>query len=176
VLATGRCGLYDHWMRQRTDYALADLFGAQFSNTFEDAHHDGVLRNPETGCVLLPGQWGQMLGPNQPACRIPADRMAREVRALLPPTVPEVVSPVPHVGCSWNCLPDGSHLLGLINYGDEPVRGIEIRWPVANRMPARLTAWTANGAAMDLPVHVLNDTSTCVRPPELDVELFLGYS
>jgi hypothetical protein len=175
VLATGRCGLYDGWMRQRTDYALADLFGVHFSNAFEEAHHDAVVRHPETGCVLLPGQWGKTLADGQPACRIPADRLAREVRALVPSGVPDVVSPGPQVGCSWLRLKDGSHLLGLLNYAAEPVHGVEIRWPAARRMPEKLKAWTANGAAIHLPVHVLNDTSLCVRPPELDVELFIAF-
>lgn len=174
VLATGRCGLYDRGMRQRTDYALADLFGTHFSNTFEDAHHDAILRNPETGCVLLPGQWGRMLDDHQPACRIPADRVAHEIRSLLPSTVPGVFSPVPHVGCAWNRLPDGSHLLGLVNYEDEPVHGIDIRWPSADRLPATLKAWTTKGVAVDLPLHILDDRSACVRPPELDVELFIA--
>jgi hypothetical protein len=41
--------------------------------TFSDvAAHMGVrdLGLLETGCVFLPGQWGQQLGENQPACRI----------------------------------------------------------------------------------------------------------
>jgi hypothetical protein len=168
VLATGRCGLYDRWMRQRRDYALADLFGAHFSNEFEDAHHDAVVRNPATGCVLLPGQWGQMLGENQPACRIPADRVAREIRALLPVDVPEVISPVPQVGCAWRRLSDGSHVLGLINYGDEPVRGLEIRCAARAGKGATIAAYDATGAE-----HSLQVTQDAVTVPVLDVELFV---
>ncbi len=173
VLATGRCGLYDCWMRQRTDYALADLFGAHFSNAFEDAHHDAVVRHPETGCVLLPGQWGQTLGDGQPACRIPPDRVAREVRAMLPVDVPEVLSPVPQVGCFRNRLPDGSHLLGLLNYGDDPVRGIEIRWPAGKSTPKAIAACDAAGASWELPVLTLDNGLACLRPPALDVEIFI---
>jgi hypothetical protein len=173
VLATGRCGLYDRWMRQRTDYALADLFGAHFSNAFEDAHHDAIVRHPETGCTLLPGQWGQTLGDGQPACRIAADRVAREVRAMLPAGVPEVLSPVPHVGCAWNRLPDGTHLLGLLNYADEPVRGLEIRWAAGTAIPVTVTAVEATGENQILPVVRLAGGLVCVRPPVLDVELFV---
>ncbi len=173
VLATGRCGLYDGWMRQRRDYVFADLFGAHFSNAFEDRHHDAVVRNDKTGCVLLPGQWGQMLGENQPACQVPGDRLAREIRAMLPAGMVEVVSPVPQVGVSWNRLPDGSHLLGLLNYGDTPVRGLEIRWKAGRKTPRVLKAVDATGADHVLPVVNVEGGTVCVRPPVLDVELFV---
>jgi hypothetical protein len=173
ILATGRCGLYDHWMRQRTDYALADLFGVHFSNAFEDTHHDAIIRNLETGCVLLPGQWGQMLGENQPACRIPADRVAPEIRALLPAGLPEVISPVPQVGCAWQRLPDGTYLLSLLNYGDEPVRGLEIRWLAGDQAPTQVKAFDASGVTCELPVLKLGGGFVGVCPLSLDVELFL---
>ncbi len=173
VLGTGRCGLYDGWMRQRRDYALADLFGVRFSNGFEDAHHDAMVRNPETGCVLLPGRWGLMLGEHQPASRIPGDRLAREIRAMLPATVPEVSSPVPQVGCAWNRLHDGSHLLGLVNYGDEPVTGIELRWAPGKVAPESLTAWDTQGLTQNLPVQQAGTGHCRVQLPPLDVELFL---
>jgi hypothetical protein len=174
ILATGRCGLYDHWMRQRTDYALADLLGAHFSNAFEDMHHDAIVRHPDTGCVLLPGQWGQMLGENQPACRIPADRVAREIRAMLPANgTVDVASPVPQVGCAWSRLPDGTYLLSLLNYGDEPVRGLEIRWMAGDRTPATVTTFDATDATVNLPVLNLGGGLASVRPPVLDVELFV---
>lgn len=173
LLATGRCGLYDRWMRQRTDYALSDLLGVHFSNSFEDQHHDAILRNPVTGCVFLPGQWGQMLGENQPACRIPADRVARELRALLPSTVPEVVSPVPHVGCAWQRLPGGQYLLSLLNYGDEPVRGLEVAWPVKEGTPLELTVCDAAGMTVVLPASDLGGGRKGIRPPVVDVELFI---
>lgn len=150
LFATDQCVLGDYWMRQRTDYAFADLFGTHFSNAFEDAHHDAIVRNPATGCVLLPGQWGQA-----DCCRIPADRVAREIKALLPAALPVVHSPVPQVGCAWSRLPDGSHLLSLLNYGDEPVRGLAI-----TGQPAEM--FDATGPVTG-------------RPPVLDVELFLRF-
>lgn len=173
ILATGRCGLYDHWMRQRRDYALADLFDAHFSNAFEDMNHDAIVRGADAGCVLLPGQWGQMLGEGQPACRIPADRVAREIRALLPAGLPEVVSPVPQVGCAWQRLPAGGHLLSLLNYGDEPVRGLEIRWLARDDAPRTVEAFDASGVKHGLPVVALEAGGVAVRPPVLDVELFV---
>ncbi len=174
VLATGRCGLYDGWMRQRRDYALSDLFGAHFSNAFEDAHHDGIVRNPQTGCVLLPGQWGQTLGDGKPACRIPADRVAGEIRNLLPTAFPEVVSPVPQVGCAWNRLADGSHQLGLLNYGDEPVHGLEIRWTTGANPSETVELFDATGATCVLPVRRCADGRMSVGLPALDVELFVA--
>jgi hypothetical protein len=173
LLATGRCGLYDRWMRQRTDYALADLFGAHFSNAFEDAHHDAIVRNPQTGCVLLPGQWGQVLGENQPACRIPADRVAREVRALLPADVPEVVSPVPQVGVALRRLPDGSRLLlSLLNYGDEPVHGVEVTLATPEA-PAVRGCDTERPEPVLLPAFPAGPGRWCVPLPAIDVEYFL---
>ena len=176
VLATGHCSLYDHWMRQRTDYALGDLFGAHFSNAFEDGNHDAMVRNPDTGCVLLPGAWGQMLGNDQPACLIPEDRVAREIRAMLPADTVDVRSPVPQVGCAWSRLPDGSQLLSLLNYGEDPVHGLEIRWSAGKRAPTAITAFDAMGSGHALPVIAAGDGMVCVRPPALDVELFLQVS
>lgn len=173
VLATGRGTLYDHWMRQRTDYALADLFGAHFSNAFEDEHHDAIVRHAATGCVLLPGAWGQTLGNGEPACRIPGDRVAREIRAMLPAGTVEILSPVPQVGCALSRLPDGSQLLSLLNYGDEPVRGLEVRWTPSDRTPEAVTAFDATGATQSLSVVALGGGRVCVRPPLLDVELFM---
>jgi hypothetical protein len=174
LLATGRCGLYDGWMRQRADYTLADLFGVRFSDAFEDTHHDAVIRNPETGCVLLPGQWGQMLAEHQPACRIPADRVAREVRAMLPADVPEIVSPVPQLGCALRRLSDGSRQLGLLKYGDEPVRGIEVMLTSA-RMPV-VCGWDSDRSDT-VPLTAL---PVClgrwrVPLPAVDVEYFLMF-
>jgi len=174
VLATGRCGLYDRWMRQRRDYALADLFGAHFSNRFEDSHHDAIVRNPQNGCVLLPGQWGQLFGEGEPACRIPADRVAGEIRRLLNGAVPEIISPLPHVGTAWLRQPDGTFLLGLLNYADEPVRGIEIRWQSHAAMPDALPAWDALNNQHRLPVAGSGDGRAAVYLEPLDVELFIG--
>ena len=151
-----------------------DLFGAHFSNAFEDENRDAIVRNPDTGCVLLPGAWGQMLGHDQPACLIPGDRVAREIRAMLPAGAVEVRSPVPQVGCACSRLPDGSHLLSLLNYGETPVRGLEIRWAAGGHAPAVIAAFDATGAQHALPVIQLRGGMVCVRPPALDVELFLS--
>ncbi len=173
VLATGRCGLYDRWMRQREDYALADLFGVHFSNSFEDAHHDAIVRNAASGCVLLPGRWGITLGDGQPACRIPEDRLVRAIRSLLPEDLPEVISPVPQVGCALGRLPDGARLLSLLNYGDEPVRGIEIRWRAGAATAKTVSACDAAGASHTLTVMISDGGVASVYLPALDVELFL---
>ncbi len=173
VLATGRSGLYDHWMRQRTDYALADLFDAHFSNDFEDRHHDAIVRNPDTGCVLLPGSWGQTFGNNQPACLISGDRLVREVRAMLPAGMVDVYSPLPQIGCAWSRTATGDYLLSLLNYCDDPVRGIEIRWAGGEHTSESVTGFDASGTTYTMPVIQLGGGMVCVRPDVLDIELFL---
>jgi hypothetical protein len=84
-----------------------------------------------------------------------------------------VVSPVPQVGCTWQRLPDGSHLLGLLNYADEPVRGLEIRWLADDKALPQVTAFDAVGAACELPILKLGGGVVGVRPPVLEVELFV---
>jgi hypothetical protein len=173
LLATGRTSLYDAQMRMRRDYALADVFGAHFSNAFEDAHHDGVVANPRTGCVLLPGEWGLKLDDGSPACRISNCRLMVLVRrALAGAGLPEVFSPLPHVGYEVRRTAGGGWLLGLLNYGDAPVHGIEIRLPPdwhAARLrtlePTRDEAW--------LPCRRIADGGRAVTISELDVEIFL---
>jgi hypothetical protein len=85
----------------------------------------------------------------------------------------DVASPVPQVGCAWSRLPDGTYLLSLLNYGDEPVRGLEIRWMAGDRTPATVTTFDATDATVNLPVLNLGGGLASVRPPVLDVELFV---
>ena len=174
VLATGRCGLYDRWMRQRRDYALADLFGAHFSNEFEDQHHDAIVRHPGTGCVLLPGEWGRTLGDGTPACMVTGDRVAGEVRALLRgANWIEVRSPLPHVGCASGKLPDGSRLLSLLNYADAPVRGLEIRFATPAKRIRTVKFFDSSGRTGVLPMFDLGGGTQAIRPEVLDLDLFV---
>jgi hypothetical protein len=173
VLGTGRCGLYDAGMRQRRDYVLADLFGVHFSNRFEDDNHDTLVRNPETGCVLLPGRWGLKLADGSPACRIPEDRLTAEIRRLLPADIPQIDSPVPSVGCSWSRLADGHYRLGLLNYGNEAVRGLQIRWSADHSIPNSVTVTSVGGSDQTLPViHTDIFGRHCILPP-LNLEAFI---
>jgi hypothetical protein len=87
--------------------------------------------------------------------------------------MPEVISPVPQVGCARQRMPDGTHLLSLLNYGDEPVRGLEIRWLALDPAPDQIMAFDATGASCTLPVLKLGGALVCVRPMALDVELFV---
>lgn len=127
ILATGRCGLYDSWMRQRRDYAFSDLFGVHFSDEFEDGNHDKVIRNPENGCVFIPGRWGINLADGKPACRVDAGMLADEIREMLPETLPQVICKSRSVGVSWSRCVNGSMMLGLLNYGDAPAK-VRVRY------------------------------------------------
>ena len=70
-------------------------------------------------------------------------------------------------------MPEGTYLLSLLNYGEQPVCGLEIRSTTGNDAPDVVTAFSATGATTALPVLVLGGGLLCVRPPALDVELFL---
>ena len=122
LLATGRTSLYDARMRQRRDYALAAEFGVSF-NAKIDGATDVLLLNPANGCIFLPGDWALPAPGVTNEALISPDRLARAIRNALP-AMPEVLSPVPQVGVTWRQLPDGRHLLGLLNYGETPVSGI----------------------------------------------------
>ncbi len=126
ILATGRCGLYDSWMRQRRDYAFSDLFGDHFTNLFEDGNHDKIIRNPESGCVLMPGRWGINMANGKAACAVTESQLINEIRAMLPKTVPQVTCKSRTVGASWSRCGNGSMMLGLLNYGDTPTM-VQIR-------------------------------------------------
>ena len=175
VLGTGRCGLYDGFMRQRRDYALADLFGVHFSNRLEAEYHDAFIRNPETGCVLLPGRWGLKLGDGIPACRIPEERLIAEVRRHLPTELPRVYSPVLSVGFSWSQLAGGGYRLGLLNYADVPVRNVQVRWKPSQAVPESLTAVDTTGVCQTLPVFTEECGEALITLPELNVELYIIF-
>lgn len=118
LLATGRTSLYDEWMRQRQEYALADVFGVSFSDNFEEAHLDRVLTNKKNGCVFFPGEWAL------DEARKPQDAaLVRAIRRIVPPIID---SPAPHVVCSLRRQADGSQIVGLINYADHPVRNVRL--------------------------------------------------
>ncbi len=176
ILATGRTSLYDEWMRQRRDYALADLFGVSFANVFEDAHHDAIVRNPQTGCVLLPGSWGLALADGTPACRVPGDRIVAELRGMLPADEPRVLSPLPHVGVSWRRLRGGGRLLSLLNYADAPVAGIAVTLAgLTQARERKLRAFSTAAPALPLRVvHPSAESAQLLLPP-LDVEMFLVF-
>jgi hypothetical protein len=128
VLATGRTSLYDGCMRQRREYGLADLFGQAYSHALEDGQGDAILVNASNGCLFVPGPWGIAGADGQPACRVSGERLARAIRqAIAGAGMPEVLSPLPQVGCAWRRLPDGTHLLGMMNYGETPVAGITLQ-------------------------------------------------
>lgn len=127
VLATGRTSLYDERMRQRRDYALADVLGCTFDSANEHVAAQALLLNPVNGCLFLPGAWGVGQPEAPHTGDVAPDRIARAIRQMLAPThMPSVLSPVPQVGTTWRRLPDGRHLLGLLNYGDLSVPGITL--------------------------------------------------
>jgi hypothetical protein len=174
ILATGRSSLYDEFMRQRRDYALADVFGVSFSNAFEDENHDALRVNPENGCMLVPGEWGLMMGPGEPACRLPERRLVQAIRRALSATsLPEIASPARHVACAWRRLAGGGHLLALLNYADKPVRRIAIRFRAGKGAPFSVTLLVPGQRPVSLRGRRVGPRQFAVSVPALDVESFL---
>jgi hypothetical protein len=127
VLATGRSSLYDGAMRMRENYALSQVFERNFTNEFEARHQNAILVNPSNGCVLLPGEWGLSDASGKPYSTINASRLVQAVHQTLGPSaLPCVMCPLPHVVFEMRSLAGGGLLLGLVNYADEPVHGIQI--------------------------------------------------
>jgi len=173
ILATGRSSLYDQALRMRNDYALADVFGVQFSNRFEAENQHAILVNEATGSVLLPGEWGLADAEGKPFCAVAGERIVVAIRqAMCIDAIPHVLSPLPQVGFEMLRLPDGAYVLGLLNYSDEPVRSLRITLPgkLAGTVKALHPAATA-----ELAVHQ-SGADTVVVIPHLDVELFLILS
>ena len=176
VLATGRTSLYDAWMRQRADYALAEVLGVQFSPAFEDAHHDALLRNPANSSLFVPGAWGLQCVDGAPACRVTGERVARAIRDALPVTVPDIYSPLPHVGCTLRRLANGQHLLGLLNYADAPVCGIVITVSEMGATTPSVVCWnTTQSDAQRLPVISAGPGRWRVYLPALAVEWYVQW-
>lgn len=172
LLATGRTSFYDERMRQRTDYALADLFGVRYSSEFEDLHHDAIIENPENGCLFLPGAWGLKLEDGTPACRVSPDQLALAVRAALPADTPTVVSPAPTVVCTLRQTADGRRILALLNYGEASVTGIAVT--VTTQDAPLPHGWsTAQAEAACLTVEPVSPGRWRVNLPEIEVEYFV---
>lgn len=172
VLATGRTSLYDEWMRQRTDYALADVFGVRYSTDFEDMHHDALLQNPANGCLFLPGAWGLTLCDGTPACRVSRDHLVCAIRTTLPADMPEVLTPVSHVVSSLRRLPDGMRVLALLNYAADPVSGITVT--LASQTAPVVRAWSpAQPDAATLSVQPADSGRWQIRLPAVEVEYYL---
>jgi hypothetical protein len=172
LLATGRSSLYDEGMRQRTDYALADLFGVSFSRELEESHADAAHFNASGRVCLVPGEWGLEHPDGHLCSSIPPERIARIVRLALPPAaLPEVLSPAPHVGCAYRQTADGRQILGLINYADTPVRKIRVILPGRPR-EVRIAVFgaEADGATVTCP-----DGRRAVTLPLLEAEAFIQW-
>lgn len=172
ILATGRTSLYDAWMRQRKDYALAELFGVHYSQSFEDRHHDAIIHNASNGCLFLPGAWGLNMSDGSPACRVTSDRIALAIREALEPMIIAVYSPLPHVASSWRRLPDGSLLVSLLNHHDAPVDGLTIT--IASKTQPSVRSLCPR---TDLPLEI---SGPVARPgrwrfhlPTLECEMFM---
>ena len=167
ILATGRSSLYDESLRMRLDYALADVFGVHFSSPFEAENQHAILVNEATGSILLPGEWGLTDADGKPFCAVSGDRIVAAIRqALGNGILPNVLCPLPHVGFEMRRLPNGSYLLGLLNYSDEPVSAIRIT------LPGKLAGTVAPLGTAAAAVHQTCE-ETAVVIPHLDVEMFL---
>ncbi len=174
VLATGRSSLYDEKMRMRRNYALADVFGADFSNSFEDASHDSMIFNCKNGSVLIPGSWGLHMPDGSPACEIPSAKIAEIIREMLSDAgVPEVFSPMPHIQCSISKSKAGKFAVGLLNYSDTPVRGIRI-FPPRGKGAWRPSKLLSPGKdTVRVKAEETAGGRLALQIPELDVEAFL---
>ena len=172
LLATGRSSLYDEGMRQRSDYALADLFGVSFSRELEESHADAAHVNMSRCVCLMPGEWGLKHPDGRSCSSIPPERIARMIRQMIPPTaLPEVFSPAPHVGCAYRQTADGRHVLGLINYADNPVRNIRVILPDRPEgICIAVFGAEADGVAVTCP-----DGRQVVTLPMLEAEAFIGW-
>jgi len=175
ILATGRSSLYDSSLRMRNDYALADVFGVNFSNQFEAGHQNAILVNDATGCILLPGEWGLTDAEGKPFCAVSEGCIVQSIRhAVGNESLPEVLSPLPHVVFEMRKLSDGSFLLGLLNYSDQPVRSIRI---TLHGKMAETFRPVAPGDAFGQKVEVsccrIGEEKLILNIPMLDVELFL---
>jgi hypothetical protein len=172
LLATGRTSLYDEAMRQRTDYALADLFGVSFSRELEESHAHAAHYNESRRVCLLPGEWGLEHPDGRLCSSIQPERIARIIRAALPPAaLPEVLSPAPHVACAYRHTAAGQHVLGLVNYADNPVRNIRVIFPSP---PAAISAATF-GAEIDCDPEPCANGQWAVTLPLLEAEAFLQW-
>jgi len=172
LLATGRTSLYDEWLRQRTDYALADVFGVSFSNELESASCDEMLVNPANGSIFLPGEWGLQTRAGEPACRVGGDRIVEAIReAVSPRSLPEVLCSSPHVGFEVRRLPEGARLFALLNYGESPVEDVEVRF-AGTSAPRTVRAFALDRGEMELPCRVIGDGRTAFAVPALDVEFY----
>lgn len=127
LLVTGRTSLHDETMRQRRNYALADVLGHDFSRTFEEENLDNLLCNPVNGCCFMPGEW-PFTGPDgKPACGVPEAAIVAAVRdTTADALVPWVESPVRSVIAECRQTADGRLLLGLIDYADSSAGTVEI--------------------------------------------------
>ena len=173
ILATGRTSLYDEWMRQRKDYALGPAFGFKYSPGFEDAHQHALLYNPETGCWLAPGDWGLTLADGRPACRVGDEAMLRAIRsAIAGYGLPDVLCPVAHVAAAVRKDARGGILLGLVNYSDEAVRGIQVVFP-QSAQKQRIMVWTAVESWKRVPCLTGRDGRKVALAPELEVEMLM---
>ncbi len=173
LLATGRTSLYDEGMRQRTDYALADLFGVSFSRELEESHADAVHFSASGRVCLVPGEWGLEHPDGHLCSSIPPERIARIVRLALPPAaLPEVLSPALHVGCAYRQTADGRQVLGLINYADIPVRNVQVILP-GRPSEVRIAVFgaEADGATVTCP-----DGRCAVTVPLLEAEAFIHWN
>lgn len=144
ILATGRSSLYDEAMRQRKDYALADLFGFSFSNDKEEESLDLLIENLENGCLFAPGEWAL-----DDALQLTNEALVKAITKITPPPVK---SPIPCVSCSIRKVAAGHLLLGLIHYGTGLAEGLTLSEDLAERS-VKFT--TVNGQTVEIQQGII---------------------
>lgn len=166
VLAAGRTSLYDPHMRQRRDYALADVFGHTFDAAAEQ-QPGALCLNPDNGCLHLPGAWGLE---RSRSSEVPGARLARLLRQMVSPdALPEVLCPAPQVGVTLRRRSDGTRVLGLLNYGDTPLTDIAVVLPAG----ATVRAFALEHDGEDCPRQTLPDRRVRHTLPTLTIEMFV---
>lgn len=172
LLATGRSSLYDESMRQRKEYALADLFDVSFSRELEKSLAHSVHYNKSGRVCLLPAEWGLEHPDGRPCSNISPERIVGVIKLILPKgSLPDVLSPAPHVGCTYRQTASGKKILGLINYADEPVHNIRIVLP---EVPEKVDIINCEAEQQET-VEICPEGSCVVTLRSLRIESFLQW-
>jgi hypothetical protein len=98
----------------------------------------------------------------------------RVIRDAVPAeTLPDVFSPLPHVGFEIRRLKDHRRLLAFLNYADRPVRGITVTVSGTQATPDSVTSFSSTGAEQSLSCHGLPGDRMRFALPPLEADRFV---
>lgn len=130
IVMTGRTGFYDARCRARQTPVFASLFPSVASPWEENAR--AWVLDPAGESLWIPGEWG-LARAGVVGSDLEPGRFAGLLKKISAQALGlEVMAPVPHLVATVRRLGDGSLLLALINYGEEPVSSIviDLRFPL----------------------------------------------